>query len=525
MIKHIVLSLMAMTLAMTGMNAVATCPGDGEEVDGSGIGRASLSKKDREGKTGVDNYKYFLDTEGEFVGKNDDEFEYGEGKAKVTFADGQSEYVEVNNLNLRSGIATYSNGGNDSYENNDDFPNASLLRRASAGHLPGQGFVSMEVHGTINQKKSGWFSKYVDKDFYAYDVTCAGNLLITLSVPQNLDLDLRLYKLSNTLDTSYEELDFNETYGLLGTSNKGQGVTESLSVNCFPGTFYIVVYSFNDKTYSDTDKYTLTIVEEANLSSYSIPEAMNKGDLGAIWVSDYSPAGINPATTLNPDENYLKLSNISEYPLLDSISSIYDGANSLTYAVVYVWDNYLREILWGYYEALLQSFLKTYCDEFNNIIEPASKLENTSLILNGVEAGLSWAAVGPTFVSVLPLGFVSKAAGFISAALTAGAVITHFINSIIKEYCELTTFKSSLSQIKDFLTGITAALETTENNKNNEIVMIKFGYRFVMEKEGTYLDWSPLYVPGQQNLFRNTYISRTRSDSPFTGTIKPIKDI
>ena len=80
MIKHIVLSLMALTLAMTGMNAVATCPGDGEEVDGSGIGRASLSKKDREGKTGIDNYRYFLDTKGEFVGENDDEFEYGEGR-------------------------------------------------------------------------------------------------------------------------------------------------------------------------------------------------------------------------------------------------------------------------------------------------------------------------------------------------------------------------------------------------------------------------------------------------------------
>ena len=212
MIKHIVLGLMVITLAMTGMNAAGTCPGDDDEVDGSGIGRASLSKKDREGKTGVDNYKYFLDTEGEFVGDNDDEFEYSEGKAKVSFADGQFEYVEVNNLNSHDGIATYSNGGNDSYENNDDFQNASLLRRASAGPLPGQGFVSTEVHGTINQKKSGWFKKYVDKDFYAYDVTCAGNLLITLSVPQNLDLDLRLYKLSNTLDASYKELDFNETF-------------------------------------------------------------------------------------------------------------------------------------------------------------------------------------------------------------------------------------------------------------------------------------------------------------------------
>ena len=89
MIKHIVLGLMVITLAMTGMNAAGTCPGGDDEVDGSGIGRASLSKKDREGKTGVDNYKYFLDTEGEFVGDNDDEFEYSEGKAKVSFADGQ----------------------------------------------------------------------------------------------------------------------------------------------------------------------------------------------------------------------------------------------------------------------------------------------------------------------------------------------------------------------------------------------------------------------------------------------------
>lgn len=80
MIKHIVLSLMAMTLAMTGMNTVGTRPVDEDEVDTAGIGRASLSKKDREGKTGIDNYRYFLDTKGEFVGKNDDEFEYGEGR-------------------------------------------------------------------------------------------------------------------------------------------------------------------------------------------------------------------------------------------------------------------------------------------------------------------------------------------------------------------------------------------------------------------------------------------------------------
>ena len=479
----------------------------------------------------ADNFVYELDSDGKYYDSNPDDFEDGVGEISVNGSLATKDYLdaELKPIVESTPSVTYSTSSyTDSYENNDDFKNAASLKNGALGPIGGQGIEHIDVRGTITEKTSGWWlfsSKYIDKDFYSYDVTSKGSLIVGLTVPDDVDYDVRLFKCPNGLDEGYGDLDFNEADSLVAEGKScGVGEGESFFVDVEPGTYYIDVYSYQDTYFNESEPYTLSIAEEGDMSSFNVVEAKEDGSLGAVWVSDYKPADLDPSCNVFEEgDNRVALKNIEENPLLFHLSERFDGSNSITYSTIYVWNKDLRYVLYCYYRGLLESFYTSFCDEFGNIIEEPNTYEKTSFVLDQTSVAVSWAGRVINAVNLFNL-FPKFESSLEKIAFTMDAVsvLLELSSTIVSKIGEYKTFRSTLSQIKDYLINIVAALECGSST-GDETIMIPYTYRFGNAGGDVYLDWSPLYVPGAYNIFAGTYIHRTNDDSPFTGTIKPIK--
>lgn len=479
----------------------------------------------------ADNFVYELDSDGKYYDSNPDDFEDGVGEISVNGSLATKDYLdaELKPIVESTPSVTYSTSSyTDSYENNDDFKNAASLKNGALGPIGGQGIEHIDVRGTITEKTSGWWlfsSKYIDKDFYSYDVTSKGSLIVGLTVPDDVDYDVRLFKCPNGLGEGYGDLDFNEADSLVAEGKSGGvGESESFFVDVEPGTYYIVVYSYQDTYFNESEPYTLSIAEEADMSSFNVVEAKEDGSLGAVWVSDYKPADLDPSCNVFEEgDNRVALKNIEENPLLFHLSERFDGSNSITYSTIYVWNKDLRYVLYCYYRGLLESFYTSFCDEFGNIIEEPNTYEKASFVLDQTSVAVSWAGRVINAVNLFNL-FPKFESSLEKIAFTMDAVsvLLELSSTIVSKIGEYKTFRSTLSQIKDYLINIVAALECGSST-GDETIMIPYTYRFGNAGGDVYLDWSPLYVPGAYNIFAGTYIHRTNDDSPFTGTIKPIK--
>lgn len=479
----------------------------------------------------ADNFVYELDSDGKYYDSNPDDFEDGVGEISVNGSLATKDYLdaELKPIVESTPSVTYSTSSyTDSYENNDDFKNAASLKNGALGPIGGQGIEHIDVRGTITEKTSEWWlfsSKYIDKDFYSYDVTSKGSLIVGLTVPDDVDYDVRLFKCPNGLDEGYGDLDFNEADSLVAEGKSGGvGESESFFVDVEPGTYYIVVYSYQDTYFNESEPYTLSIAEEADMSSFNVVEAKEDGSLGAVWVSDYKPADLDPSCNVFEEgDNRVALKNIEENPLLFHLSERFDGSNSITYSTIYVWNKDLRYVLYCYYRGLLESFYTSFCDEFGNIIEEPNTYEKASFVLDQTSVAVSWAGRVINAVNLFNL-FPKFESSLEKIAFTMDAVsvLLELSSTIVSKIGEYKTFRSTLSQIKDYLINIVAALERGSST-GDETIMIPYTYRFGNAGGDVYLDWSPLYVPGAYNIFAGTYIHRTNDDSPFTGTIKPIK--
>lgn len=479
----------------------------------------------------ADNFVYELDSDGKYYDSNPDDFEDGVGEISIYDSLGAtcSLETELKPIGEASTSVVHSTSSyTDCYENNDDFKNAANLRNGAFGPISNQGIEHIDVRGTITKKTSGWWvfsSEYIDKDFYSYDVTSKGSLIVGLSVPDDVDYDVRLFKCPNGLDEGYGDLDFNAADSLVAEGKSGGvGESESFFVDVEPGTYYIVVYSYQDTYFNESEPYTLSIAEEADMSSFNVAEAKEDGSLGAVWVSDYKPADLDPSCNVFEEgDNRVALKNIEENPLLFHLSERFDGSNSITYSTIYVWNKDLRYVLYCYYRGLLESFYTSFCDEFGNIIEEPNTYEKASFVLDQTSVAVSWAGRVINAVNLFNL-FPKFESSLEKIAFTMDvvSVLLELSSTIVSKIGEYKTFRSTLSQIKDYLINIVAALECGSST-GDETIMIPYTYRFGNAGGDVYLDWSPLYVPGAYNIFAGTYIHRTNDDSPFTGTIKPIK--
>ena len=462
----------------------------------------------------ADNFVYKLDSDGQYFDSNPDDFEDGVGEISVNGSLATQSYLggDLKPITEATPSVVYATSSyTDCYENNDDFKNAANLKNGAFGPIGDQGIEHIDVRGTITQKTSGWWlfsSTYVDKDFYSYDVTSKGSLIVGLSVPDDVDYDVRLFKCPNGLDEGYGDLDFNEANNLVAEGKSGGvGESESFFVDVEPGTYYIVVYSYQDTYFDESEPYTLSIAEEADMSSFNVAEAKEDGYLGAIWVSDYNPADLDPTCNVFEEgDNRIALEKVEENPLLFHLSERFDGSNSITYSTIYVWNKDLRYVLYCYYRGLLESFYISFCDEFGNIIEEPNTYEKASFVLDQTSVAVSWAGRAINAVNLLEL-FPKFGPSLDKIALTLDAVsaFLELSSAIVSKVGEYKTFRSTLSQIKDYLINIVAALECGSST-GDETIMIPYTYRFGNAGGDVYLDWSPLYVPGAYNIFTGIYI-------------------
>lgn len=213
----------------------------------------------------------------------------------------------------------------DPNEDNDNFDKASTVYKV--GQDEGHYGNWVQWGATINQKTSGWWlweTKYVDKDFYSFDVTVSGKLNVKLiNIPSGCGYDMRLYKHTNSKDNSLSKLNFNN---YLSISQNGGNNNEEIGFTVTPGTYYIAVYSYMDNTWSEKSYLIQFEQTESNTidssKNYNISNGRNNDDLGAIWRSAYNPVGIKP-TSLSIDNAKFRFDCYNNYPYITHLYNKY----------------------------------------------------------------------------------------------------------------------------------------------------------------------------------------------------------
>ncbi len=465
-----------------------------------------------------DDYEYPFDAENKFKGESD-RYEtrspLNDSEAEIfdIYEDGRREKV---NSASNSGIETYSST-DDKYENNDTFENATIVYKVN--NSIGMVENTSSLSGTISQKTSGWGpwkKTYIDKDFYCYDAVVIGTLEVTLTnIPSGCDYDLRLYRLSNGLNTSYEELSFDSYVKI---SNKGGNSDEHLSLNVTPGTFYVCVYAFQDATWDNDHSYTLTFEQVEDDSSanryYNITEGRKKGDLCAIWTSGYKPLGITP-TTLSNSNAQVNFDNYNKYPFIHNFYDVYHDQD-ITYQKIYVWDLTLRIAIYTVLNEILNSV-----EEYDAWKDEKQQTFNIAIDSTGL--GLTIGGIAVSKLTKLALKTaIASALGVVGIVIDVASVIVSLV-SLISCYVMTSPFDIKKSQLREYLINAKAALEVGRGTSDQEVVVLTYRYHF--GKSGKhFIDYSPVYKANESNLYNRTYIDKLDDGSRFTGTIEGMSD-
>ena len=473
----------------------------------------AFSKKNQFGREEKrDDHVYDLDTESKYIDETPDSYEaLADARFNQDFrssaADSAGRILPQTAL-IENDTVTTNRSFSDSNENNDSFQEATSIYSAGT-HEGGVYSHSVSLSATISQKTSGWWfleQKYIDKDFYSFDMVSVGTLTIDLTeVPSTCDYDLRVYKLSNSVETSYTELDFNNPNHIFAQSKSGEiGDNEHIEIaNALPGTYYIVVYSYQDTYFDNDNPYNLTVRELVNTTtrpntSYSISQGRASGDLFALWKSDYAPLGIDTFSVTNENAR-VAYNNYSSYPMIRHLADKYTNGVNCNYAVLYVWDVNVRTYLHSYFYALLQSLNSQFFDPYGNEVDVN---EDEKKIFSIV-----WNSAGVALAS----GPIGWALGAISLAMSIYSLV---------DSCIENKFVITKRQFRDYLINIVSALETGTGSNNNEVVMIKFQYRFYTENGTRYLDWSPVYDPSNGNRYNENTINYQIPGSGMDGTVR-----
>ncbi len=475
------------------------------------IARNKINKK---AAIKIDDYEYVFDVENKFKG-NGDKYEkqspLDDSEAEIynVYVDGTREKVNSSE-NLKDNKIEICSSG-DSAENNDTFETATVVYKVnnSIGLLE----THTTISGTINQKTSGWGpwkKTYIDKDFYCYDVCVTGYLELDLTnIPSGCDYDLRLYKLSNTLNTSYEELSFDNYYAI---SNKGGSVDEHLEVRVTPGTYYVVVYSFGDKTWDDNHYYTLSFEqrEDTNRTDnyYDISAGRKNGDLFALWTSNYKPLGITP-TTISDSNARVNFTNHKKYPFIHNLCEVYENKDIL-YAKLYVWDLGLRAAIY----AVLNEILNTVVS-YDKWKDESQKKFTAKLSADGLRLSIDGLTL--SILTTVLTGAVAAALSVVGIAVAVMGVLVS-LASFVSCFILTSPFDISKANLREYLINAKAGFEVGRGTSDQEVVMLR--YRYHLGHDGTYyLDYSPVYRNSDSNLYNKYYIQGQDDESRFTGSI------
>ncbi len=480
--------------------------------------RELKSKKEKN----VDLYNYYFDTKNEFSGLND-KYEVknvcDDNNVKKGYIDESGNKIEIENPSnnekkLIEPIFTDPN------ENNDSFATASVVYKAGQddGHYGNYVYWG----ATISQKSSGWWlweTKYIDKDFYSFDVTVTGKLEVKLKyIPQNCDYDLRVYKLEDNINANCNDLDF-ATSSYYISSNAGNEDEYICINNATPGTYYAVVYSYQDKTWNNDEAYQIWFQQTQNTSSadvnYNINNGRNNNDVGALWVSDYKPLGVTP-TTLSDSNSKVYFNNINTYPFIRNLSSRY-RSEDLMYARLYVWDVPTRAAIYEILNRILNTIV-SYNEWEDN------KQRKFNLITSTTSLGLAVEGMAISWISLAELAAAVASAlsiaGFVVSTVSLAVALASFIAVLGMK----SPFDITKANLREYLINAKAGFEIGKGSNNQQVVMLRFRYHFG-ESNGNYFDYSPLYRNSDYNLYSNTSIDYIDTNSCINGHVKGFKTI
>ncbi len=459
-------------------------------------------------------FDYKFDGANEYRESNGDEFE------KVDCINGSNSSIKIQNEPGRETVlkavtepnseSTKTISYNDIKENNDTFLTATNMY--SVGSYK-DGITKMWSwrYATINQKTEGplwWKKTYIDKDFYSFDVACSGTLNISLTeIPSNCDYDMRLYRLEDEINANAATLNFDNYEGC---SRNSKGQDEYISYSVVPGTYYICVYSYNDQTYDNDNPYKITFEEISNSgtseTSYYIDVGRVENDIGAIWISDYSPFGLSPMT-LTDTQARKKFTNYDCYPYIQHLANNYEDC-SINFAVLYLWNLQARAYIYAWAQNILNSLYN-----YNNWANDS--VSSFGVHLNDASMAVT---VGGTIINTISEATIAETAkaalnslGFLSSL--AGSVISliSFVNSFSLE----NEFQISRKNLIQYLVNIKAAFEIGTGSNEDQTIMLKFRYHF---SEKQYIDWSPRYELGEANMHNEDYVSLQIPGSGIKGT-------
>ncbi len=376
--------------------------------------------------------------------------------------------------------------------------------------------MSSWLDATISQKTSGWWlweKTYIDKDFYSFDSCTYGTITVTMTnVPENCDYDIRAYKLEDGPNAKASNLDF---YQYIAISENGMGEDEKIVLSATPGTYYFCVYSFQDKTFDNDNPYHLKFEQQVNDSTrenvrYWISNGKAKGDLGAIWVSDYKPLGYTPVTLSNSNA-VVDLTNYDDYPFIRHLADKYTNGNYINYAVIYVWDLPTRACISAVAQQLVE--LVESQTDWN---DDQSKAINIGMSTAGLVLTIAGIVVGTA--SAIITG------GMAGAALTAAGILINEISLPVAMSSFAMSFSSKapyLATKKDLLAYLVSVQQTFSVGKGSsadETKILRYRYRF--NKDNHALNWSPYYSASDYNFYNDNYISFQINHSGINGTIR-----
>lgn len=374
------------------------------------------------------------------------------------------------------------------------------------------------ISATISQKKSGalfWAKKYIDKDFYSYDAFSCGTLTVELTnIPANCDYDLRVYKQESSPNSSNEVLEFDNYYKM---SARADNSSESITLNVEPGTYYACVYSYNDATFDNTNKYTLSFFEEEDLGRegtiYDIHAGKKKGDIGAIWFSKYKPLGLTPIT-VKDDHAYYQYYNYATYPYIRHLADKYNSdENYIEYATLYVWDVTTK--------AIISEFASRLAEEVYAYTKwDYDKTEPVDFVLTLGSFCLSFAG---SIICAIPGTEV------LSAVLTIGGLIVSTIslarvNDTASVLSYLSSGTISRRDLYTFLISVKDTFAVGKGSNNNEVKMLRYRYRFINSNTEHFINWSPYALASDYNFHNESSIQYDHDHSPMNGYAEGISD-
>lgn len=493
---------------------------------------AGFSTSTPDSPKGVDDFEYAFKSDSSFEKTNGDEFEILDaehgGRSGLSFvsADGDEEISKSPNktqavsydvFRKQEPSILYTSVYTDVWEGNDSFGTATNVY--SAGQDSGGIYKhSVWLDATISQKSSGWWlwkKTYVDKDFYSFDAVCCGTLTVTLSnIPKNCDYDLRAYRLSDGPDSKASALSFDKH---LQSSSWGSNYDEKITLSVTPGTYYFCVYSYQDKTFDNENPYHLLFEEQVNTSrantSYWISSGKAKGDLGAIWVSDYKPLGYTPVT-LRDNDAVVKVTNYGDYPYIRHLADKYTGEEYINYAIVFVWDPSTRACISAVAQRLIE-----IVDKQTDWQDNQSKSINIGMNTTGLVLTVAGAVIGT--IGLAATGGVAAAALAAAGIVINAAALPVSMASFAMSFQSNAPYLSTRKDLLAYLVSVQQTFAVGKGSNSNETKILRYRYRF--DKDSHSLNWSPFYLASDYNFYNENYISFQIQHSGIDGTIKGFK--